>query len=407
MNRKLAAALVIARRDYIASVFSKTFLLFLIGPIIPVIFAFVFAAAGGEGGPPPPPVIKVIDAGRSADAILAARAMLADAVDAGIPLMRIERPDHDQAKQIRDLLRGRTHVMVLSGLTKAPLLSGVAGTIEPYQRTVALIVNEAHRASVLETLDIRLRPIPVTLHAIRTPGTADDGDRKTIGHGAQLILFLLTMILASMLLSNLVEEKSSKVIEILAAAVPVDAVFFGKLIGMLGMSLTAIAAWFIVASIGILAFAPELIGGLSAPAIGWLPLVAIGIAYFITSYLLLGAVFLGIGAQASSVREVQTLSLPVTMVQLAVFGFASTVVNRPDSAIGIAAMIFPWSSPMAMIARGAMLPSLWPHLIAIIWQGLWVGLTIGGSARMFRRSVLSSGSPRRWFGLRGKASANS
>src|SRR5204862_680317 len=99
--------------------------------------------------------------------------------------------------------------------------------------------------------------------------------------------------------------------------------------------------------------------------------------YFVTSYLLLGAIFLGVGAQASSVREVQTLSLPVTMVQLGVFGLASTVVNRPDSVIGIAAMIFPWSSPMAMIARGAILPSLWPHLVAMIWQAMWVALTIG------------------------------
>jgi ABC-2 type transport system permease protein len=396
MNRKLAAALVIARRDYIASVFSKTFLLFLIGPIIPVIFAFMFSAAEGDGGPMPAPVIKVIAEGPSADAIIAARARLADAVDGDIPQMYIEHPAHDQATQIRALLRDPAHPMVLSGLSRAPLLSGPAGIVERYQHVVGLMVNDAHRAAVLATLDIRLPPIPVALHAIRQAPT-HDGGRKSTAHGAQLTLFLLTMILASMLLSNLVEEKSSKVIEVLAAAVPVDAIFFGKLVGMLGMSLTAIAAWFATGSIGILAFAPEVIASLSAPAIGWLPLVCIGIVYFITSYLLLGAVFLGVGAQASSVREVQTLSLPVTMVQLGVFGLASTVVNRPDGAIGIAAMIFPWSSPMAMIARGAMLPSLWPHLAAMIWQALWVALTIGVGARMFRRSVLRSGGPRRWF----------
>jgi ABC-2 type transport system permease protein len=402
MNRKLAAALVIARRDYIASVFSKTFLLFLIGPIIPVLFAFVFTSAGGESEPASPPILKVIAAGPSADALFAARARLANAVDGGIPPMDLVPPARDQARQIHDLLRHPGHPMVLSGLDSEPVLSGQAGTVEPYHRIVALVVNEAHRSAVLETLDIRLKPIPVRLRAIRHPVMADAGGRKSTAHGAQLTLFLLTMILASMLLSNLIEEKSSKVIEVLAAAVPVDAIFFGKLVGMLGMSLTAIAAWFTAASLGILAFAPELIAGLSAPAIGWLPLAVIGIVYFMTSYLLLGAVFLGVGAQASSVREVQTLSLPVTMVQLGVFGFASTVVNRPDSAIGIAATIFPWSSPMAMIARGALLPSLWPHLIAIAWQALWVALTIAISARLFRRSVLRSGNARRWFGLRKK-----
>jgi ABC-2 type transport system permease protein len=403
MNRKLAAALVIARRDYIASVFSKTFLLFLVGPIIPVIFAFVFTAAGDDSEPAPPAVIKLVADGPTADAILAARTRLADAVDGGIPPMRLVRPAHDRAEQIRDLLRRPDHPIVLSGSAEAPVLSGPAGTVESYQRVAGLIINEAHRASVLKTLDIRLRPIPIVVHAIRHAAVPDDSGRKSTAHGAQLTLFLLTMILASMLLSNLVEEKSSKVIEVLAAAVPVDAIFFGKLIGMLGMSLTAIATWFAAGSIGILAFAPALIASLSAPAVGWWPLTAIGIAYFITSYLLLGAVFLGVGAQASSVREVQTLSLPVTMVQLGVFGLASTVVNRPDSAVGIAAMIFPWSSPMAMVAHGAVLPSLWPHLIAIAWQVLWVALTIRLGARMFRRSVLRSGAPRRWFGLGRKA----
>ena len=49
------------------------------------------------------------------------------------------------------------------------------------------------------------------------------------------------------------------------------------------------------------------------------------------NYLLLGAVFLGIGAQASTAREVQTLSMPVTMAQVLVFGFAATAVGDADS----------------------------------------------------------------------------
>ena len=60
----------------------------------------------------------------------------------------------------------------------------------------------------------------------------------------------------------------------------------------------------------------------------------LGIAYYSISYLLLGAMFLGIGAQASTVREVQTLSMPVTMVQVMIFCLASAAVGS----IRIAAM---------------------------------------------------------------------
>ncbi len=59
-------------------------------------------------------------------------------------------------------------------------------------------------------------------------------------------------------------------------------------------------------------------GGLATlpqPAVGWPAFLALAVVYFAMNYLLLGAVFLTIGAQASTVREVQTLSMPVTMVR--------------------------------------------------------------------------------------------
>ena len=51
------------------------------------------------------------------------------------------------------------------------------------------------------------------------------------------------MLLAGMVLSNLVEEKSNKIIEILAAAVPIDSVFIGKLLAMLAMAIVGIMVW--------------------------------------------------------------------------------------------------------------------------------------------------------------------
>jgi ABC-2 type transport system permease protein len=202
------------------------------------------------------------------------------------------------------------------------------------------------------------------------------------------------MILAGMLLSNLIEEKSNKVIEVLAAAVPVDAIFLGKLIAMLGMSLTGIAVWGSTATIAILAFAHGA-AGLPPPAVGWPAFVALGVGYFTASYLLLGAAFLGIGAQANSVREVQTMSMPVTMGQLVVFAFASSAVSDPNGTTALAATVFPWSSPFAMLARAAQIPAIWPHLVALVWQALWIALIIRFASRRFRISVLKSGSVKR------------
>jgi ABC-2 type transport system permease protein len=55
---------------------------------------------------------------------------------------------------------------------------------------------------------------------------------------------------------------------------------------------------------------------------------------------------------------------------------------------------------MAMLARAAELPGLWPHLAALAWQLLWVALILRVGARLFRRTVLNSGPRRRWWRLK-------
>jgi ABC-2 type transport system permease protein len=120
--------------------------------------------------------------------------------------------------------------------------------------------------------------------------------------------------------------------------------------------------------------------------------------YFAMSYLLLGSAFLGIGAQASTVREVQTLSMPVTMGQVVIFAVAAVAIGNGNSPAALAAAAFPLSSPYVMVARAAELPELWPHLVAIAWQLAWVAMIIRIASRLFRRNVLKSGPVRRrWF----------
>jgi ABC-2 type transport system permease protein len=118
------------------------------------------------------------------------------------------------------------------------------------------------------------------------------------------------------------------------------------------------------------------------------------IVYFVMAYLLLSAVFLGIGALSSTQRELQMLSLPITMFQFAILGIASYGSSNPESWLSIAAEIFPFSSPYAMVGRAAHSAALWPHAIALAWQALWVGIVITINAHLFRRGVLKSGSPK-------------
>jgi ABC-2 type transport system permease protein len=136
---------------------------------------------------------------------------------------------------------------------------------------------------------------------------------------------------------------------------------------------------------------------LPPPAVGWPGFLALAVIYFAMNYLLFGAAFLMIGAQASTAREVQTMSLPVTFAQMLIFAFAATVINAPDSAQALAAAAFPLSSPMAMLARAAEEPQWWPHVVAILWQACWVALILRVGAQLFRKTVLKSGPRIPWW----------
>src|SRR3546814_5067029 len=89
------------------------------------------------------------------------------------------------------------------------------------------------------------------------------------------------------------------------------------------------------------------------PATGWPFFIAIGFAYFVLAFLLLGAVFLGVGSQAATVREIQMLSLPITIFQVAMLSLCSAAASMPGSVLATFAQIFPFSSPLAMAARAA------------------------------------------------------
>src|SRR3546814_675741 len=71
--------------------------------------------------------------------------------------------------------------------------------------------------------------------------------QQGLGLGAVFVIFLLTLLLAGQSVGMLAEEKGNKVIEILAAAVPLESVFLGKLLGLRGVAILFIAFWMAMA----------------------------------------------------------------------------------------------------------------------------------------------------------------
>ncbi|MBA3730183.1 MAG: ABC transporter permease [Sphingomonas sp.] len=398
------AAFVIARRDFTATVFSKTFLFFLIGPLFPILMGVMFGGIGDRiDSARKVPQVAVIASVADYEALQAARERLSPpAGDRPFVMLSRAEPREDLTAQRIALLNDKAieRIGVLDGGLARPHFTGAVKADGSTVRQIGLFVDEARRIRA-GVVSPRAPALAVTL-ADSSSGSLAFA-RQLVARGGQTILFVLTLLLAGMLLSQLIEEKSNKVIEILAAAVPIDAIFLGKLFAMLAMSLVGITVWTTAGAAAITYWVGGGLAALPSPAVGWPTFLALMLVYFAMSYLLIGGVFLGIGGQASTVREVQTLSMPVTMTQVVIFGLASLAVGQPDSREAIAAAVFPLSSPYAMIARAAEQDALWPHLAAFAWQALWVALILKFAAALFRTSVLKSGPSRRWFWLRKSA----
>lgn len=407
MTPFLQSMFVVARRDFLAIVATPTFLLFLLAPL----FMVGMGLAGGMGAS------QLADSARGAGRIV----VVADPAD--IAALR------DADRRLRDAFasndgappqlafriagtekidpvaitseKGSDTYAVMSGPLESPRIvqrnaDGSSG------RYLALLAGQVLRDRAAGDV----APVEPRFENIQRGG-ASIAVQQSMGFGAVFVIFLLTLLLAGQTVSSLAEEKGNKVIEILAAAVPLESVFLGKLLGFLGVAVLFIAFWIALAFGGGLIAAlfadPATLataGGTSkaaaamasTPATGWAFFLIIGFVYFILSFLLLGAVFLGVGAQAATVREIQMLSLPITIFQVGMFSLSAAAASAPGSGLARFAQIFPFSSPLAMAARAATDDSKAVHLLALGWQAIWVALVVWISVRLFRAGVLSSGS---------------
>ena len=393
MKEIFRAAFVIARRDFTAIIYSKAFIFFLLGPLFPVLVGFAAGNLGGQMAKEvSQPVVGIALPKADSDKMLAARQSLSKTFgDSYCAEMEILGDAGAEQKSPQEYLQRKDDNLsvVVTGSLAKPFVTGTAHAIKRERADIELLAGYAQNGGSLK--------LPKATPDIVLETANSDKQLRTItAQGGQILVFFLTMLLAGMVLSNLVEEKSNKIIEILAASIPMESVFLGKLFAMLAMALLGIAVWTSIGMIGFTAIGPNL-PNYPTPAVGWPIFIGLCFTYFIMAYLMLGALFLGIGAMAATVREVQTISMPVTMAQLINFFFASYALTKTGEPIEKFAAIFPLSSPFAMIGRAALEPTLWHHAIAIIGQMLFAVLLLRLGVYLFKKNVMKSGSAGRVY----------
>jgi ABC-2 type transport system permease protein len=205
----------------------------------------------------------------------------------------------------------------------------------------------------------------------RLPGIA--------GFAMGMLLWMVVLTGAGMLLNSVIEEKSSRILEVLLSSASVPEIMGGKILGVAAVTGTVLAFWLSIAgtvlAIRFPGVAADLAGIMLARGL-W----AYFALYFIGGYLMFATLYVTIGAFCETTREAQTLLGPMMILMSVPMIFMSQALTQPDAPLLAALSWFPPFTPFMMAARAASDPPLWQvaataaMMLAVTALELWVAV---------------------------------
>lgn len=247
----------------------------------------------------------------------------------------------------------------------------------------SVVAESSPPTGVLEQLSVS--PSVHLLHPEKGAGLL----RYLVAIGFGLVFFLSGMTFGQLIAQSVVEEKATRIVEILLAAIPARALLAGKVIGS-----TILAVGQIVVLLGIaigglaLTGQASLIGALRGPIV-WFAL------FFVLGFLLLATMFAATGALVSRQEDAAATTLPVTMLVMAPY-ILIIVLNGSDTAVGIMSYV-PFSAPVAMPLRLFLgTAQWWEPLVSLAILIATVLLMLQLGARIYENALLRLGTRVPW-----------
>ena len=208
------------------------------------------------------------------------------------------------------------------------------------------------------------------------------------------LLWIAVFTAANMLLTNTIEEKSNRLIEVLLSSVSPIELMTGKVLGIGATGLTIVASWIVSALIG-LKFMPEGgFGGIDLATIIGDPLyLSSFLIYFLAGYLIYAAFLVAIGSVCNSLKEAQSLMQPVFIVLMVPLIAMVPVVQDPNGTVAKILTYIPLFTPFLMMNRAGGPPPTWEYVATTVLILITLWFVFWGAAKIFRVGILMTGKP--------------
>lgn len=217
------------------------------------------------------------------------------------------------------------------------------------------------------------------------PEDADEQARQAMTIFGIFLLLAQIFAFGYAVAGGIVEEKSSRVVEVLLAKVRPGELLAGKIVGIWLLTSAQMVAYAVVGVAG-----ATLSGSLDLPP-GWLGVVGVLLLWYVVAYLFYACVFAICGALAASPEELQSSSTPATILIMVGYGAAVATLSNPDSTISVVASFFPSSAPLVMPLRAALGSAAGWEVALSVAITLGVGaLLVPVAGRIYRGSVLQT-----------------
>ena len=262
--------------------------------------------------------------------------------------------------------------------------------------TNGLILNERFKASSLDHGHVaRLtRPAPIEnlgLLARDEDGRVRPAEKvdavRTFGVPAVMMLLMYVTIMASapQLLNSVIEEKMSRISEVLIGSVTPFQLMMGKLAGSVGVSMVLSMVYF-AGALGVATYYGYA-DAVTPVMFGWFAV------FMIMGVLIFGAIFVAIGAACTDLKDSQNMMAPVMLlVMIPIFAWAA-ILRAPDSSMAVTLSMIPTASPFLMLLRIALRPGppAWQIAMCVALTAATTVAAVWAAGKIFRTGLLMQG----------------
>jgi ABC-2 type transport system permease protein len=240
-----------------------------------------------------------------------------------------------------------------------------------------------------------LKPTPLLVKGLSEKDAATGGVQEAkdenpivsvlVPAALMILMFMLLFVAGTPAMQGVVEEKMQRIAEMVLGAVRPFELMMGKLIGLMGVSLTLAALY-----LGGAYAAARYYGmaDLVSPAV-----MAWFLVYLVVGVVMYGAMFIAVGAACSDIRDTQTMLWPVMLLAMLPLFVWLNVAREPTSTFSTVASLIPTATPMLMILRVAVPPGIawWQPALGLALMLMTTVAFVYSAGRIFRIGILMQG----------------